>query len=147
MHAIREAAFAPIFEAFAAGLGPAVAEVVMPQIRAGQAAQLDALMAGAAHSSVHVVEEKGEIVGFCATSLDPANRIGEIGLNGVDPAWQCRGIGLWMYQQALAHLRQAGMVVAAVGTGGDAGHAPARRVYARAGFGAGIPALHLYREL
>ena len=44
-----------------------------------------------------------------------------------------------MYEYALEQLRNQGMRVAEVGTGGDASHAPARRAYAKAGFGPGIP--------
>lgn len=46
-----------------------------------------------------------------------------------------------------AQLRMAGMRVAEVGTGGDPSHAPARRAYAKAGFGPGIPSVYLYQEL
>jgi hypothetical protein len=39
------------------------------------------------------------------------------------------------------------MALATVGTGGDPSHAPARRAYAKAGFGPAIPSLTLYRLL
>jgi hypothetical protein len=35
---------------------------------------------------------------------------------------------------AIAHMRDAGMDIAAVGTGGDPGHAPARAMYEASGF-------------
>ncbi len=44
-------------------------------------------------------------------------------------------------------MREAGMRVATVGTGGDASHVPARRAYEKAGFGPAIPSLYLYRSL
>ncbi|MFB3103854.1 MAG: hypothetical protein ACE1ZA_02905, partial [Pseudomonadales bacterium] len=57
------------------------------------------------------------------------------------------GIGTWMYEYAVEQLREVGMRVAEVGTGGDPSHAPARRAYAKAGFGPGIPNVYLYQEL
>ena len=52
-----------------------------------------------------------------------------------------------MYEYAVEQLRTAGMRVAEVGTGGDPSHAPARKAYAKAGFGPGIPSVYLYQEL
>jgi hypothetical protein len=52
-----------------------------------------------------------------------------------------------MYRHVLARMREGGMAVASVGTGGDPSHAPARRAYAKAGFGPAIPSLTLYTLL
>lgn len=52
----------------------------------------------------------------------------------VDPAAQEQGIGLALTEAATAWLRQAGMRVAMIDTGGDLGHAPARRVYDKPGY-------------
>jgi GNAT superfamily N-acetyltransferase len=52
----------------------------------------------------------------------------------VDPDEQDRGIGTALTEFATAWLRDAGMRVAMVETGGDPGHAPARRVYEKAGY-------------
>jgi len=52
-----------------------------------------------------------------------------------------------MYECATDRLRELGMRVAEVGTGGDPSHAPARRAYAKAGFGPGIPNVYLYKDL
>ena len=89
----------------------------------------------------------GEIVGFVTISLNRASRIGEIGLNAVDPSHARQGIGTRLYAFALSLMRDEGMQLAAVGTGGDASHAPARRAYEKLGFGAGIPSLTLYKLL
>jgi GNAT superfamily N-acetyltransferase len=58
-----------------------------------------------------------------------------------------RGIGTWMYAQVLAQMKESGMALATVSTGGDPSHAPARRAYEKAGFGPAIPSLSLYRLL
>jgi GNAT superfamily N-acetyltransferase len=50
----------------------------------------------------------------------------------VDPRDQRRGIGSALTELATGWLRDAGMRVAMVETGGDLGHAPARHVYEQA---------------
>jgi GNAT superfamily N-acetyltransferase len=50
----------------------------------------------------------------------------------VDPDEQGRGVGTALTEFATGWLRDAGMAVAMVETGGDLGHAPARRVYEKA---------------
>ena len=52
----------------------------------------------------------------------------------VDPADQGRGVGYALTAHATDWLRDAGMRVAMIGTGGDDGHAAARRLYERAGY-------------
>ena len=52
----------------------------------------------------------------------------------VDPAFQRRGIAAKLTTRALAEFEKAGMSVAMVETGGDPGHAPARRAYESSGF-------------
>jgi GNAT superfamily N-acetyltransferase len=79
--------------------------------------------------------------------MDAAKRIGEIGLNAVHPAHAGQGIGTEMYDYALARMKEAGMTVATVGTGGDPSHAPARRAYEKAGFGPAIPSVYMYKLL
>jgi len=52
----------------------------------------------------------------------------------VDPASQHRGLGTALTEFGTGWLRDAGMRVAMIGTGGDPGHAPARRVYEKADY-------------
>jgi GNAT superfamily N-acetyltransferase len=52
----------------------------------------------------------------------------------VDPGASGRGLGTALTQHATDWLRAQGMQTAMVGTGGDAGHAAARRTYAKAGY-------------
>jgi GNAT superfamily N-acetyltransferase len=52
----------------------------------------------------------------------------------VDPDHQTGGVGTALTEFALDRLKDAGMRIAMVETGGDPGHAPARRTYERAGF-------------
>jgi ribosomal protein S18 acetylase RimI-like enzyme len=81
---------------------------------------------------VWVAEAERGVVGFVAAKLHPERQIGEIWMLAVDPDAQRRGIGTALTELATGWLRDAGMSVAVVETGGDWGHAPARRVYEKA---------------
>jgi GNAT superfamily N-acetyltransferase len=82
-----------------------------------------------------VADRDGRLAGFVSAAVvDQRRLIGEIAMLAVDPASQRRGIGSELTQVATDWLHQSGMRVAFLGTGGDEGHAPARRVYDRAGF-------------
>jgi ribosomal protein S18 acetylase RimI-like enzyme len=96
---------------------------------------------------VYVVEEAGALVAFVFTIMDRERKIGEIGLNAVDPEHQGKGIGRMMYEFALKDLKERGAEIAYVGTGGDAAHAPARAAYAAVGFDKAIPSVHYFRRL
>ena len=76
----------------------------------------------------------GSTVGFVAVKLDSESSMGEIYMVAVDPDFQGHGIGSALTEFALAWMKEAGMSVAMVETGGDPGHAPARRTYEKLGF-------------
>ena len=147
LHEIRAAAFKPVFRSFRTIVGEKIAQAAFTEAEREQADLLDRLCATASSHDVFVVEQAGEIVAFCSVTVDQASRIGEIDLNAVHPDFQGQGVGTWMFGIALDRLRTAGMRVATVGTGGDTSHAPARRAYEKAGFGAAIPSVYLYRLL
>ncbi|MBO0850759.1 MAG: GNAT family N-acetyltransferase, partial [Pseudonocardia sp.] len=85
-------------------------------------------------------------VGFVAVRLDREASIGEIYLIAVDPDHQRAGIGSALTTFALDWIKNAGMAAAMVETGGDPGHAPARRVYERAGFSQ-LPIARYFKKL
>ena len=66
--------------------------------------------------------------------LNFKERVGEVYLLAVHPDYQNRGIGTQLNTFALGKLKESGMHLAVVGTGGDPGHAPARRSYEKAGY-------------
>src|SRR4051794_35633497 len=85
--------------------------------------------------TVWVAESEGAVVGFAAARVaDADRRIGEVEKIAGDPAAQNRGIGTQLTELATSWLREIGMSVALIGTGGDMGHAPARRVYDKAAY-------------
>jgi GNAT superfamily N-acetyltransferase len=90
-----------------------------------------------ADGAVHawVAETGSGVIGFVTAALrDPQRGLGEIGMLAVDPGAQDRGVGTALTEFATDWLRSSGMRVAMVETGGDPGHAPARRVYQKAGY-------------
>ena len=52
----------------------------------------------------------------------------------VDPDYQRRGIARQLMARSAEHMRAQGMDIAAVGTGGDPGHGPARALYEALGY-------------
>ena len=79
-----------------------------------------------------VAEAANGLAGFVAAKLDRDRLVGEIYMLAVDPAAQEQGIGTALTEMATDWLRTSGMRVAMIDSGGDAGHAPARRVYEKA---------------
>ena len=82
-----------------------------------------------------VAASEADVVGFVAARVaDPERLIGEVFMLAVDPDHQGRGIGTALTQFATTWLSTCGMRVATIGTGGDPGHAPARRAYQKADY-------------
>lgn len=144
---IRQAAFAPIFASFRALLGEELYELAQARDDTAQGALLASLLAPGSGWEVHVAEQDGVVTGFVSVHFNHETLVGEVGLNAVDPARAGAGIGTSMYEFAVARLKEAGMRVATVSTGGDASHAAARRAYAKAGFTVHIPSVWLCRKL
>jgi ribosomal protein S18 acetylase RimI-like enzyme len=144
---VRRAAFAPVFASFRALLGEEISQVTQIRDDQEQAEYLNSLFEPESGWELYVAEQGGVVVGFVSVQLNGQTFIGEIGLNAVHPDHAGAGIGTKMYDVVLNRLRQAGMRVATVSTGGDASHAPARRAYQKAGFTVGIPSIWLCQAL
>lgn len=144
---IRQAAFAPIFDSFRRILGDVIYEAAQAREDRAQSTLLESLLQPGSGWEVHLAEAGATIVGFVSLQANRETKVGEIGLNAVHPAWCRRGIGAELYELALDRMRQAGMKVATVATGGDPSHAPARSAYRKAGFSIEIPSVWMCREL
>lgn len=147
LHAIRTAAFAPVFASFRAIVGPEIAALGLSTAEQEQADLLDAIAKPDSGHTLAVAEAGIAIAGFVSWKPNIAPGIGEITLNAVHPDHGGKGIGTALYEHALAALKTAGMKLATVGTGGDPSHAPARRAYEKAGFSTHIPSIYMYRKL
>lgn len=126
-------AWEPVFESVRAAMGP---DIFDPQVGDWRVMQANAVMGVCDDPDVEVwvASEGRRPVGFTALRLHETDHMGEVYMIAVDPDHQRRGIASALIEQSLASFRQAGMTTAMVETGGDPGHAPARRAYESAGF-------------
>jgi len=85
-------------------------------------------------TNVWVAIDAASTVGFVAVKLHSEDSMGEIYMVAVDPDFQGRGIGSALIEFALAWMKDAGMSIAMVETGGDPGHERARHTYEKVGF-------------
>ena len=92
-----------------------------------------------------VAIEAGTVAGFIAVRFHES-KLGEIYMIAVDPDFQRRGIAMAMTDFAVERMKEAGMEIAMVETGGDPGHAPARAAYEKAKFRA-LPLARYFRKL
>lgn len=95
---------------------------------------------------VWVAEDGGQAVGFVAATLRTDDGVGEVHMVAVDPDAQNRGLGTELTRVATDWIRNAGLPVAVISTGGDVGHAPARRAYEKAGYTA-VPSVNFFKVL
>ena len=99
---------------------------------------------------VWVAEAQGTIIGFIAYTLNSQenaqDNTGEVELLAVHPEYQNQGIGTELNHFALEKMKASGIKLAIVATGGDPGHAPARRTYEKAGY-TPLPGVRYYQAL
>lgn len=77
----------------------------------------------------------GRIAGFLTSRIDASGeQLLTVCDNCVSPEFAGKGIGSSMYRRIIAEAKNRGARYAAVETGLDVGHAPARRAYEKAGF-------------
>jgi GNAT superfamily N-acetyltransferase len=128
-------AWEPVFESMRAVLGdPIFARLHEPDWRTAQATAVRAGCTNEEHD-VFVALAEGKPVGFATVALNAFHeRMGVVDMIAVDPAYQRRGIATQLMDRAADHMREHGMDIAAVGTGGDPGHAPARAMYEASGY-------------
>ena len=127
-------AWAPVFASLEQVLGSEIFRRLHPDWREDQRQAVEAVCASE-KTQVWVAEVGASAVGFVAAEIFDAKRnMGEISMLAVDPDHQGGGIGTTLTEFALDKLKDAGMRVAMVETGGDPGHAAARRTYEKAGY-------------
>lgn len=127
-------AWAPVFASLERVLGSEIFELLHPDWREDQRRAVEDVSA-TKKGRVWVAEVGAStIVGFVAVDIHPERSAGEIYMLAVDPDYQGGGTGTALTEFALAWIKDAGMAVAVVETGGDPGHAAARRTYEKAGY-------------
>ena len=143
---VRQAAFEPVFTSFRSILGEEIYAIAQAHEDEAQGEYLSSLLASS-EWKVYAAEINRTIIGFVSVRLNQKTKVGEIGLNAVHPDYAGQGVGTRMYDFAIDKMKQAGMRVATVGTGGDSSHAPARRAYEKAGFNVQISSVWLLQKL
>lgn len=124
-------AWTPVFESMAQALGSRVFKRLYPDWLAIQARTVSS---ACETMEVWVADLNGSPVGFVAAELRHELSEGQIDMLAVDPDHQRQGIGAALISVAVDWIKEAGMTLAVVGTGGDPGHEPARLAYENAGF-------------
>lgn len=127
-------AWAPVFASLKQVLAPEVYEAFYPS---GWLASQEKSVRDACASpdmKVWVAIESRTVAGFVAIRFHAADKLGEIYMIAVDPDFQRRGIANAMTDFAVMRMKDAGMTIAMVETGGDPGHSPARAAYEKSGF-------------
>lgn len=139
-------AWAPVFDSLRSVLAPEVFQTFYPN--GWQISQQQAVEAVCADENNHVwvARDDDATAGFVAVKLHTADSMGEIYMIAVDPERQGRGVGAALTAFALDWIKDAGMTLAMVETGGDPGHAPARRTYEKQGFGL-LPVARYFKKL
>lgn len=140
------AAWVPVFDSFRQILGEEIYHAIWPEWQVSQRESIEAVCRQDSGTHVLVAEVDGLVVGFVAYELHPEDRAGEVVLLAVDPPYQNQGIGTELNRVALARMKESGIALARVETGGDPSHAPARRSYEKAGY-TGLPLVRYHKKL
>lgn len=140
-----EQAFEPIFESFLKIMGTDIFALAYPDWRTLQR-NLVETMFNDEKIFVCVADKEGVAVGLVCYTLNQEEKSGEIQFLVVHPDYQNDGIGTALNDYTLQKMRDAGIKLAVVGTGGDVAHAPARRAYEKSGFVA-LPSVWYFKKL
>jgi GNAT superfamily N-acetyltransferase len=128
-------AWEPVFESLRVVLGDAIfARLHQPDWRTIQA---EAVQSGCTSEErdAFVAVADGKPVGFATVALNAFHEgMGVVDMIAVDPEYQRRGIATQLMGRSADHMRDRGMDIAVVETGGDPGHAPARAIYEASGY-------------
>lgn len=136
-------AWEPVFASFKQVLGSRIYPLLYPDWRKRQA-EVATSTCRDSHYKVLVAAIGGRAIGFVAYEI--RGETGEIQLLAVHPEYQNGGIGTQLNELALEAMKAGGVRLAEVATGGDQGHAAARRAYEKAGFLA-LPLVRYYKDL
>ena len=139
-------AWAPVFDSFEQILGSEIYTTIYPDWRRQQRETVERVFRDRDKFIVWLAELDGTIAGFIVYFLDIQERVGEVDLLAVHPKYQNLGIAEELNNLVLEKMKKSGMKLAVVGTGGDPGHAPARRSYEKAGYTA-LPLVRYYKVL
>ena len=139
-------AFTPIHESFEKILGSKIFKFVHPDWKNSQLEYIRSLCIGEDKENFLVTEEDKNVIGFLSFFMDTKKKSGELGINAVHPEHQNKGIGKSMYEYAISIMKENGVELVEVSTGGDPSHAPACNAYEKCGF-TPFPLVRYYKTL
>ncbi|NER99667.1 MAG: GNAT family N-acetyltransferase [Symploca sp. SIO1B1] len=139
-------AWAPVFDSIQNTMDADVYQVFYPDgWRVSQQKAVEDVCA-AEDTNIWVAIDADSVIGFVAVKLHSEDSMGEIYMVAVEPDFQGQGIGSALIEFALEWMKNAGMSIAMVETGGDPGHALARHTYEKVGFGL-FPVARYFKKL
>ena len=94
---------------------------------------------------ITLAEEHERVLGYVGWNVANGDS-GRLEMVAVHPAARRRGVATALCRVVLEQLRARGVVVVHIGTGGDAFHGPARKLYESLGF-TGVPAVDYTKAL
>ena len=139
---IAIAAWIPIREVFRQEMGDELYEAFFT---GWQASKREAVAAELRSPRGYVTKVDGKVVAFISYTINGEHAV--VGTNAVSPDCRGMGIGGKQYQFIFERMKEEGALYASVHTGGDDGHAPARRAYEKAGFETFLPTRTYYKKL
>ncbi|NJK69379.1 MAG: GNAT family N-acetyltransferase [Microcoleus sp. CSU_2_2] len=140
-------AWAPVFDSIQNAMDADVYRAFYPDNwRVSQQKAVEDVCAAEDTNVWVAIDDAGSTVGFVAVKLDSESSMGEIYMIAVDRDFQGNGIGTALTEFALDRMKDAGMSIAMVETGGDPGHEIARRTYEKVGFGL-FPIARYFKKL
>ena len=139
-------AWEPVFHSLEHVLGHGIFALLWPDWRDGQAKGVTSACKDQEKYTTLVAEVDGVVAGFLAYTLKHEEQTGYVDLLAVHPDYQHRGVGTALNNAALEQIRESRMKLAVVETGGDPGHAPARRAYEKAGYTL-LPIARYFKDL
>jgi len=139
-------AWVPVFTSFKQVLGAQIYTALYPDWQKQQREVVERVCKDDDRFTVFVAQLDETVAGFIAYALNSDDQTGEVELLAVHPDYQNHGIGTALNTFVLEKMKESGITLAVVGTGGDPGHAPARRSYEKAGYTA-LPLVRYYKAL
>lgn len=137
-------AWQQVFVSFENILGEAIFDALYrPHWRAAQAAAVRGNCLAEGAEAFVVTAGDDVAIGFVVLQRDPDASLGVIEMIAVHPDHQRRGHARALMMFAIQRLRDEGLGLINVGTGGDPAHAPARALYEAVGF-TGVPLVNYY---
>ncbi len=133
-----------IYEGFREQMGNELFTLLYPDYNADKEGQIRRNIES---GTCYVTECNGVIAGFIHFLCPEGAVYGRISNNAVWHEFRGRGIAGRQYEFAFEEMRKRGAKAVMVTTGGDEGHAPARRAYEKAGFKAKTESVTYYKLL